>query len=291
MRHLGAVVLLFSLGCGDTQLPVQPTPSLPAPTPQVFSLSGSVRDTARRPLGGSRVEVIDGQRASMVTTTDETGRFSMPGPFTGTVTVTASKDGYVPATTTVPTNPPPNRPLPPGEVRRWDFNFSLQPHGPSANIAGVYTLTLTADSACTNLPDEARTRTYTATIVPTSGSTTSFLARLSDARFFSSYSTFGIQTAGDFARFGVWGTPFDVDVGYDDPGPGIVEQVRETTYLAIGGSTGASFGPSGITAPFDGYFEYCPSETALTGGQWCLASARVQYHCDSHNHQLTLVRR
>ena len=51
---LVAGALLF-LGCGDGKSPVQPTPSLPAPTPHVFSLSGSVSDTASRPLGGSRV--------------------------------------------------------------------------------------------------------------------------------------------------------------------------------------------------------------------------------------------
>jgi hypothetical protein len=80
MRHLGALVLLLSLACGDGRSPVQPTPAPIAPTPQVFSLSGSVADTASRPLGGSRGEVIDGQRTSVVTTTDETGRFSMPEP-------------------------------------------------------------------------------------------------------------------------------------------------------------------------------------------------------------------
>ena len=65
------------------------------------------------------------------------------------------------------------------------MSFSLQPHGQSANIAGLYTLTLTADSACTNLPDEARTRTYTATIVPGSRPTT-FVGRLSDAQIVAS---------------------------------------------------------------------------------------------------------
>lgn len=280
MRHLGAVVLLFSLGCGDGKSPVQPTPSPVAPTPQVFSLSGSVRDTASRPLGGSRVEVIDGQRASMVTTTDETGRFSMPGTFTGTVTVTASKDGYVPETTTVPPNLPPNRPLPPplppGEVRRWDFSFSLEPHGPSANIAGVYTLRLTADSACTNLPDEARTRTYTATIVPGYRSTT-FVGRLSDARIVSSLFSpyFAIGIAGDFANMSVR----------------FVEQLGDT-YLAIDGGAAASFGPSGITTPFNGSFLHCPTEPASAGGEYWWCGAGIEgVECNSSNHQLTLVRR
>lgn len=212
----------------------------------------------------------------MVTTTDETGRFSMPGTFTGMITITASKDGYVPQTRPFP---PPNRPLPPSEgVGRSEVFFHLGPHGPSANIAGVYTLTLTADSACTNLPDEARTRTYTATIVPTSGSTTSFLARLSDARIvflpFSPYFEIGI--AGDFANMSVR----------------FVEQLGETTYRAIDGGAAASFGPAGITAPFNGYFLHCPTEPAWAGGEywWCGAGTQG-VECNSSNHQLTLVRR
>jgi hypothetical protein len=69
-----------------------------------------------------------------------------------------------------------------------------------------------------------------------------------------------------------------------------VEQLRETTYVAIQGGGEGFFDAAGITARFDGSFEYCPSEMPLTGNQYqCLASAPVQ--CDSRNHQLTLVRR
>lgn len=132
---------------------------------------------------------------------------------------------------------------------------------------------MTADSACTNLPDRARTRTYVATIVPGAKSTT-FLARLSDARFLSTYNQLAIGIAGDFAG-----------IGNGD----IVEQVQETTYLVVGGRAAGSFGPSGITTPFDGYFQYCPSEPALTSGEYWDCQASVQ--CDSRNHQLTLVRR
>jgi hypothetical protein len=155
--------------------------------------------------------------------------------------------------------------------------FILQPHGPSPNIAGVYTLTLTADSACTNLPDEARTRTYTATIVPGYRSTT-FVGRLSDARIVSSLFSpyFEIGIAGDFANMSV----------------GIVEQLGETTYLAIEGGVAASVGPSGITAPFNAYFLHCPSEPAWSAGEYWWCGADVQGdECASSNNQLTLVRR
>jgi hypothetical protein len=150
----------------------------------------------------------------------------------------------------------------------------------------VYTLTMTADSACTSLPNEARMRTYTATIVPIPGSRTQFRATFSDARFFSTYNRALIATAGNFASFSIC---------ISDPSqsycfPGIVEQLRETTYVAIEGGAEGLWDAAGLTARFDGSFQYCPAETGLTGNQYeCLAGARVQ--CESHNHQLTLVRR
>lgn len=159
MRHLAAIVLLFSLGCADGKSPVEPTPSAPAPAQLTFSLAGDVRDTASRPLKGASLAVVDGPRAGTTTTTDDAGRFSMPGIFSqSTITLVASKDGYSPETWTFP---PRGRPV---EGGRWGFSFSLEPLV-FANIAGEYTLTLTIDRACTKLPEAARTRTYTASIV------------------------------------------------------------------------------------------------------------------------------
>jgi hypothetical protein len=82
MRYLGAVLMLVSLGCGDAKVPVEPSPPSVAPALQEFRLSGAVSDTANRPLAGSKVEVMDGSRTGTVGTTDEAGRFSMPGTFT-----------------------------------------------------------------------------------------------------------------------------------------------------------------------------------------------------------------
>jgi Carboxypeptidase regulatory-like domain len=282
---VGLVAVLLFVACGDGESPVQPTPSVPAPPTQVFSLSGRVTDTAYRPVGGSRVEVTDGPRAGTVTTTDDAGRFSMPGSFTGMITVRASKDGHLPDARTVPLRPPAS---PVEGAGRWEVALYLEPLGPSANVAGVYTLTVTADSACSNLPAQARTRTYTATIVP-GGRSSSFLATLSDARFLSgapwcpgghppescTYNQSGIGIAGDYASISV----------------GMVEQLGEVGYLAVGAGAEGSFGPTGITGPLSGSLLYCPSEpTQIDQGTWaCLASAGVE--CDSRNHQLTLIRR
>jgi hypothetical protein len=112
---------------------------------------------------GSRVEVIDA-RVGTVATTDEHGHYYMPGTFTGTITLMASKDGYVSQTRTW-TPPPLRAPGPPVVEFKGSVSFYLELPGQSpADIAGVYTLTLTADRACTSLPTEARTRTYTATM-------------------------------------------------------------------------------------------------------------------------------
>ena len=276
MRMIG-LLLLFSLGCGDGVSPTQPTQSAATSTPQEFSLSGAVADTAFRSLGGSRVEVIGGSRAGTFTTTDTNGRFFMPGSFTDTVTIRATSDGYQPETTTVP--PPSFVPPPPsGEVRRWDVYLTLQPHGPSANLAGEYTLTLTADNACTTLPEQARTRTYTVSIV-SRGRATTFVGTLGDARIvpvpvWAPY--FEIGVAGDFARMSL----------------SFVEQLSDGTYLAVEGGTAAPVGPSGITAPFNAHFLHCHNQPAMAPGEYWWCGADVQGdECATGNNQLTLVRR
>ena len=281
---VGLVPVTLLLGCGSTKSPTEPTPPpAVAPALQDFRLSGGVGDTARRPLSGAKVEVLDGARVAAVATTDDAGRFSMPGTFTGYITLAASKDGYVRQMRPLV---PPGRPLPdmnPGG--KWEVYFSLAPVGAPANIAGVYSLTLSAASSCTNLPAAARARSYTATIVPGAGSTT-FLVGLSDARFLSlvpcigppqascTYNQLSIGIAGDFVSMGT---------------TGIVEHLQDTTYLVIAGGAAESFGASGMSAPFDGSFQYCASEPVWTSGEYWECQGSIQ--CDSRHHQLTLVRR
>jgi hypothetical protein len=170
------------------------------------------------------------------------------------------------------------------------MGFHLEPLTPSPNITGVYTLTLTADRACTKLPEQARTRTYTAAVVA-GGRPSSFAVSLSDARFLPiapcppgpspqtcTYSQFSIGLAGDHA-----GIPIDF----------VVEQLDETAYLIVSAGAGGRFGPGGISAPLDGYLEYCPSEPSqidMVGGSWvCPGSGGVG--CQSANHHVALIPR
>jgi hypothetical protein len=273
MRHLAAIVLLFSFGCADDKSPIEPTPSAPAPAQLTFSLAGDVRDTASRPLKGASVAVVDGPRAGTTTTTDDAGRFSMPGTFTqSAMTVIASKEGYSSATWSFPI---PGRPMQGGN---WGISFRLEPLAPSANLAGEHTLTLTTDKACTKLPEAARTRTYTASIVSRWRATT-FVGTLSDARivpvpFWAPY--FEIGVADDFANMSLR----------------FVEQLSDGTYLAVDGGAAGSVGPSGITAPFNAHFVRCRNQPAWAPGEYWWCGADVQGdECASSNNQLTLVRR
>jgi hypothetical protein len=271
-------------GCGDDRSPVQPSANPSASPLPAFTLSGRVVDTAYRPVAGSRVEIVAGPRTGTIDITDEDGKFVMEGLFTNPVTVRASKDGYQPETRIIP---PPRIPPPQlVEGGGWEVQFYLAPQGPSADIAGLYTLTMTADRSCTSLPDDLRTRTYTATIAATSRPGF-FVARLSDATFYSEpcppgrapdschYNQLGIGLAGDYASIG----------------GGIVEQLHETAYLVVSGGAAASFAPTEISAPLEGSFLYCPLAPTFNWNDGWVCEADGGQQCDSPSHQLTLRRR
>jgi hypothetical protein len=96
-----------------------------------------------------------------MTTSDASGHFSYDGTFSMPVTLRATKDGY--ATATVPA-----RAVADG---RAYASFQLGSVTPPVAIAGSYTLTITADSACTTLPDDVRARTYRATVIAATNTT------------------------------------------------------------------------------------------------------------------------
>ena len=228
--------------------PTAPT----SPTPSSTGVRGSVSDTAFRHLGGARVEVVDGPQAGMSTTADANGSFSLSGTFDDATRFRATKDGHLAATQVSRTFP---------NISGRFLIFSLEVPAPPVNMAGDYTLTFIADSACVGLPDDVRTRTYTATITP--WSSTSFNVALSGASFLPSHDSFTIGVAGDYLTF--W---------FADPA--IVEQIAANTQIELYGSAGASVGTSGVSTiavSWDGEFEYSQTE------------------CESKNHQLILTRR
>ena len=224
-----AIVAVFCVGCGDA-----PSPSPAQPTsPVQSSLSGDVQDTAFRGLSDARVEITEGSQAGAFATTEPYGLFRIPGAFSGTISVRASKDGYVTATQRI-------------QVPNQDLVFHLEAAGPSVDITGAYTLTLLADSTCTALPDVARKRTYNVAIAPNPRSPFLYEGILSGATFYRSNDFhFDIGVSGSTARFviGEYGSGFTEDLG--------------ASTVEIWGQMDTSMNGSSSAGSFSGAFTYC----------------------------------
>ena len=245
--------------------------------------TGHVLDTAFTPLGGVRVEVLDGPQAGATMTSTAAGEFSLAGEFGRSDMFRATKDGYVAMTQRFETSVPGGKP--------W-LIFYLSPIAPPANIAGDYTLTIVADSACADLPPEARTRRYAATIA-SGASATGFVLTASDASLLNNYRGFSIGVAGD--AVGLW-----LHGGHD---PSLVEQLSTNSYLAFSGMATTTIEPSPgptLSAELDGWIEYCVTGAPMGSTYNCTSNitgapipgAAVAYaHCQSSHHGMLLTRR
>jgi hypothetical protein len=283
MRILrGALLVVLGLGlagCGNTGSSPAPSPvQPPAPQAAPFQVTGFVFDTANRALAGAIVEVLDGPQAGASATAAASGAFSLTGTFDRTTRFRATDEGHVAATRSfdsIATNK--------------SIFFALDVLAGPVNIAGDYTLTFVADSACAGeLPSEVRTRTYAATITPYSSSghpaNTLFTAALSGAELDTYYNRMFIFVAGDYLDF-------DLSDNY------LVEEVGPETYLLIAGVGAVSVGRSGvstISASFKGVFDYCVMKSEPENGApyRCVPSEAVAHaQCESANHRLILTRR
>lgn len=71
------------------------TPTPPPPTTQLFTLSGTVRESGSGGLSGAEVEVIYSADDRIKFNTDGAGNYSRSGLRSGSMTVRASRSGYV----------------------------------------------------------------------------------------------------------------------------------------------------------------------------------------------------
>jgi hypothetical protein len=289
MRHLRPIVLLVFFhgvaGCGGPDRALAPSAPSPLPRPNSPAtvvgpavLRGSVADTAFRLLEDAKVEIVDGPRAGESVRTDSKGSYALAGPFSGTEIIRASKDGYVTGTRTFGSSL---------RVQNEYFvAFSLNVPAAPVNLAGEWTLALTADGACAQLPAEVRTRVYAATITLEPNSIyrpddTTFSVALSGSEFVDSRHGFSIGVAGN--DLGIWVSD-----------PRLVERVAANTYLAIDGEARAtaSAPASTISAAFAGTIEYCESAATQVPYYGCASGPGVRkVVCESRNHRMTLQRR
>jgi carboxypeptidase family protein len=282
-RAIAIGAITFALGCSShpsSNTPSRPSPvPQPPPAPRYQVLSGYASDTAFRPVAGATVTLVDGPQAGASTASNEAGRFTFAGTFEVGTTVRVSKEGYTSATATARPNGSSN-----GTV--WAFVL-LDALAKPVDLVGDYTLTIVADSACTGIPDDVRTRTYSASIGITPGSDTqsgtSLMLAARGASFVSIHDSFPIGVAGGDVAF-------TINAGEDF---GLIEKIAPGTFLAIGGFARVSVGTgpiARIATPFSGSIDYCALQSDTAWTYQC--NNRIDFqHCDSTQHQLILSRR
>ena len=292
-RSLAALFIAVALaGCSGSDGGYTPTaPSFNGARPesaiiQAFSmqLRGFVTDTAFRPLAGARIEVVDGESAGVAAVADADGQFVLSGRFNAATLFRAVKDGHVSRTQTWNCSVP--NCFTHNSAQPW-LGFYLSVLEPTVNISGDYRLTFFADSACTDLPEVARTRSYRATVVarPSDGRSTvpGFDLKADGAEFVGTLDGFPIGAAG--TRMSLW-----LHARHD---PAIVEDLGDNTYLAFSGTAAATVGHDGIIAistAFDGWIEHVVLSGPLGAWYFPQAPAISKVTCDSTHHQVTLTR-
>lgn len=104
--------------------------------------------------------------------------------------------------------------------------------------------------------------------------------------FLTNFKTVPLYVAGDY---------FAVELGDFHGQPGLVEQVAETTYLALSGSAPVPAGSStlsSISVPFDGLIDYCVLPEAMGSRYSCMpVSTNARAERQSTGHRLVLERR
>jgi len=255
----------LTMGCGDGKSPVGSTPF--GSGIASLEVSGSVTDFFQRPIAGARVEIVAGTGVGLTTLTNDNGAFLFDLPSRPeAVTLRVTKDGFKDATVNV-------------RDASAAVQISMTPLE-AAVLSGSYTVTITADSACDQIPDALRTRTYNATIARDSGSI--FSVALSGATLVANSDVFWATESGTDVHFYL-SSLYAMNAWLDDLP--IVDQVGSDQYLAVDGSTSVipiTQGP--IDTTFEGSIAYClADERAAPYYNKC---ARL---CTSKRHRLTLT--
>ncbi len=260
-RQSGEAIVTAALASGSGTLTA--TQTIAVLPPGTFRLDGYVRWLGRA-VAEATVQVTAGTGTSLETTTSPTGAYRLYG-VAGDIEVTVTKASYAPIEKTV----------------RIDGNtsvdFDMVTTNPPPELAGTYTLQITADAACATgpqpLPNAARVRRYTATIVD---ETNGLQIPLSDANFLP------------HANF-LW--------GYVTP-DGAYLDVNNLDYYGY-----ASFPPPDLGEILPDGTVYCPSGSiavatvgenlvgTLNGAiRVRLANGQLFAQCTSTHHNLTFTR-
>ena len=202
-----------------------------------FRLSGVVRD-AGEPVVQAQVTVVSGPAQGLNTITD--GSYKLYG-VVGDSEIRVTKAGYDEATRRITVS----------SHQVLDFDLTLM--NPRDDVAGTYTLTITAAPECASkLPAEVLSRSYQAVLTQDRARLT---VKLAGATFFKSPARVSDQFSGTVEPHRV---TFRINEGYAYYGtlyeiPDLFEEVAQSL-LGIGGLAVTTASPRGRSGLLDGTF-------------------------------------
>ena len=202
-----------------------------------YSLTGTVYDTARRPLAEVHIGVAAGSRVGVSAVSDGAGHYELPGTFTGAQVLRAEKPGFAPVTILHHSSVS-------GPSRRDIYLTNPE----TADVSGDWTVTLIANSSCTEIPEAIRTRSYRGSIRLENYPPHHFDSKLQSDALTSNWSNnISVSVSGTDARF---------EIEAWDWGLGIVEDLGQSRSLFIWGEGGGLAGHSTLVGALTGGFEY-----------------------------------
>lgn len=274
---LATCACMLSAGCGQS-----PT----GPDGGENRVRLTVTDRVRRPIAGALVSLLDGALARTTKTTDAAGRVEFATQTATPASIRVSKDGFHTRTDTVTWF----------QADGFAYNeFWLDAlERPLGLEPGNYTLTISIDlttarpwmvqAPCAGFPVELASRTYQATIEPTSSASSNYNLIVSAANPTLAWPVlFGFGVAGEFVGF-----------EWDDP---LMEGLPAFRSVRIGGvapttEPAVSDGVS-VSIPFHGSFEYCQTKNGHNNSCWHEPAEKiVAFHsCSSDQARMVFTRR
>jgi hypothetical protein len=148
-RNRGEAILGASIDGFGANRPVMVIPD------GTFRLGGTITD-AGSPVADARLEVTSGTGRGLATTTDSLGQYKLYG-VSGDTVIRISKSGYRTLEHRI------------AVTTHQTLNLQLPLAGTLPNVAGTYTLTVTASGSCSMLSEEVKRRSYTAVVTQNGG--------------------------------------------------------------------------------------------------------------------------
>ncbi len=232
------------------------------------TVRGTVTDTSSTPVSAALVTVTSGSSAGMTTTTNPQGAFTLQVALPAGLSV--AKDGYFAATS--------NTVAVPVGISSISTVFQLEAPNPAQLSTGAYTLTLSIDGSCTNIPADVSPLSFQGSLAALQG------------QFGVRNYQFSSGGLGTFPLvFGLLGPKLSVRTLV-----GTMLDANTLLGVTINGSTVIDTPqPASVTMPFSGVWDYCAAKPNGIVSGFCPGDPSqliTRVSCTAANNLLTLVR-